>query len=129
MSYLEYDHDTGLPFKPAKPLKRTNEIIHSSVRLRSGLPGKGPGDKLDYHSKALEGWKCHGTQAPGGKDDVSVEYEKIAEGQKGIYWEFDDAKSGEKKVMQEAVLSRKEYELLRSILPSLEGRFLSVAPK
>ncbi|KAJ9605793.1 hypothetical protein H2200_009642 [Cladophialophora chaetospira] len=43
-------------------LRRTNETIHSSVRIRMGKDGRGYNDKGKYDSSALEGWVMHGTE-------------------------------------------------------------------
>ncbi|KIW30846.1 uncharacterized protein PV07_02539 [Cladophialophora immunda] len=43
-------------------LRRTNETIHSSVRIRMGKHGLGYNDKGAYDSQALEGWVMHGVE-------------------------------------------------------------------
>ncbi|EXJ87389.1 hypothetical protein A1O3_04348 [Capronia epimyces CBS 606.96] len=41
-------------------LRRTNETIHSSVRIRMGRSGLGYNDKGKYDSQALQGWELQG---------------------------------------------------------------------
>lgn len=43
-------------------LTRTNETIHSSVRIRMGRDGLGYNDKGKYDSQALQGWVMHGRE-------------------------------------------------------------------
>lgn len=43
-------------------LARTNETIHSSVRIRMGKDGLGYNDKGKYDSEALEGWVMYGME-------------------------------------------------------------------
>ncbi|KIX07996.1 uncharacterized protein Z518_02650 [Rhinocladiella mackenziei CBS 650.93] len=43
-------------------LARTNETIHSSVRIRMGKDGLGYNDKGKYDSQALQGWVMHGME-------------------------------------------------------------------
>lgn len=47
---------------PMPRLARTNETIHSSVRIRMGRDGLGYDDKGRYASEALQGWVMHGTE-------------------------------------------------------------------
>jgi hypothetical protein len=61
MDYNYYDHATGEEKVPKQPLVNTQERMHSSVRLRMGVPGKGLEDKGDYNPEAMDGWKVHGT--------------------------------------------------------------------
>jgi hypothetical protein len=51
------DTDHALP-----RLRRTNETIHSSVRIRMGKNGLGYNDKGKYDSEALQGWVMHGME-------------------------------------------------------------------
>ena len=119
--YLRYNHRTGEPWVPARPLVNTCERVHSSVRVRMGLPGPGIGNEGVYTSRALEGWDVKGTKKEE-LDDDHVKLETIREGQKSIYWE----KEG--KQLPEELLSELEYELLRTFLPTCEGKFLSITP-
>jgi hypothetical protein len=119
--YLRYNHSTGEPFVPAQPLVNTGERIHSSVRVRMGLPGPGIGNVGEYSSRALEGWNLKGTvKEEIGGDNVALE--TIQDGQKSIYWEKDG------KRIPEELLGQFEYELLQTFSPTLEGNFLTVAP-
>ena len=119
--YLRYNHSTGEPWVPAQPLVNTCERVHSSVRVRMGLPGPGIGNKRVYTSRALEGWDLKGTvKGELGHDNVKLE--TIREGQKSIYWEK------ESKRIPEDLLGPLEYELLRTFLPTCERKFLSITP-
>ena len=129
MAYNVYDHDTGREAVPKQPLRNTNESVHSSVRLRSGLPGKGAFDKDDYNPKALEGWTCPRRPAVGRASEPRRPRRALNEGQSRIYWEFAGKQGAERKTMPEAPLGTLELELLGRILPSIEEKFLSVQPK
>jgi hypothetical protein len=121
--YLRYNHRTGDPWDPPQPLVNTCERVHSSVRMRMGLPGPGIGNKGVYTSRALEGWDVKGTKKEElGGDDDDVQLETIQEGQKSIYWEKDGKK------LQEELLGPLEHELLKMFLTTSERKFLSVAP-
>ncbi|KIW19113.1 hypothetical protein PV08_03405 [Exophiala spinifera] len=48
--------------KPTPRLKRTNETVHASVRIRRGKHGYGYNDKGTYDPPALKGWVLHGTE-------------------------------------------------------------------
>jgi uncharacterized protein (DUF2235 family) len=123
MEYLRYDHATGEPYtNPDQPLVCTEEMMHASVRIRMGLPGLGFLDKGTYESRPMEGWNVKGCAALE-DDDSRVRLESINRGQENIYWE----KEGKK--LPEAPLGPLEYELLRTFLPSCEGKFLTIAPK
>jgi len=120
--YLRYNHSTGEPWVPAQPLVNTRERVHSSVRIRMGLPGPGIGDKGVYSSRALEGWDVKGVEKGKEIDDDHVNLEAIREGQKSIYWEKDG------KQLPEELLGPFEYKLLMTCLPSVAGKFLTIAP-
>lgn len=123
MEYLRYDHTTGEPYKnPEQPLENTGERMHSSVRMRMGLPGLGLWDKGIYESRPMEGWDVKGT-ATEELENGSVTLESIQKGQESIQWEKDG------KVLKEEVLGPLEFELLNTFLPSCEGKFLTIAPQ
>jgi hypothetical protein len=119
--YNRYDWKTGKEFQPLRPLQHTFEAIHPSVRLRMGLPGKGLEDLGDYIPESLDGWKVIG--AAGNPSSGAVNFSEIQKGQKDIHWQKGD------KVLPEAIISEIEYDLLKSIVPSVEGSFLSIIPK
>lgn len=139
MGYNVYDHMTGKEQVPLKPLVDTNEKMHASVRLRMGLPGKGLEDKGDYNPESLTGWKVHGLGGLGKEwDDAEIKHageagsagadgraalKRLQDGQGHIFWQ-----KGDKKMPEEAI-SNIEYDLLMSFLPTIEGRFLAIAPK
>ena len=129
MDYCALDHATGEPALPKRRLKNTNETVHSSVRLRMGIPGHDLADEGKYHPRALEQWTCRGVQpqAEAGGSRARVDVKEIRDGQKGVFWEYH-GRDGARKNMPEAPLGDVEYELLRSVVPSIEGRFLSVEP-
>ncbi|KIW08406.1 hypothetical protein, variant [Verruconis gallopava] len=121
MEYHPYDHNTGKEITSRK-LVNTCEKVHSSVRIRMGVPGLGLEDKGTYNPPALEGWKLSGTSAPApGRPPLSLQ--QILEGQKSIVWKKDDL------VMQEEPLSQLELDLLNQYVPKLEPDFLSIKPK
>lgn len=51
-----------MPKQALPRLARTNETIHSSVRIRMGKHGLGYNDKGKYDSEALQGWVMHGME-------------------------------------------------------------------
>jgi uncharacterized protein (DUF2235 family) len=59
-------HHVAEPFEDkhhALPrLMKTNETMHSSVRIRMGKNGLGYNDKGKYDSQALQGWVMHGME-------------------------------------------------------------------
>ncbi|KAK5055342.1 hypothetical protein LTR84_013092 [Exophiala bonariae] len=59
-------HRIGLAFGHSQHLRprlaRTEETIHSSVRIRMGKHGLGYDDKGTYDSQALQGWAMHGVE-------------------------------------------------------------------
>lgn len=123
MEYLRYDHSTGEPYQnPTRPLVNTCEKVHASVRIRMGIPGLGLQDKGIYESIPLEGWEVKG-MATKDDDDNHVTLQSINKGQESIYWEKDGKK------LPEDMLGPLEFELLRTFLPSIEGKFLTLAPK
>jgi len=121
MDYNYYDHATGKEKVPTQPLVNTQERMHSSVRLRMGVPGKGLEDKGDYNPEAMDGWKVHGTAPASAPGPVTLE--QIQEGQKGIYWQ-----NGNKK-MPEELLTKLEWELMMTFTPTIEAKFLNTVPK
>lgn len=123
--YNFYDHMTGREKKPLQPLVNTCEMIHPTVRLRLGLPGKGLWDKGQYDAVALHGWTCHGTRASSQSASGPLDLQQIQEGQKAIHW---DNTTQPGKRMPEALLGPIEYDLMCSIQPSIRDRFLSIAP-
>jgi uncharacterized protein (DUF2235 family) len=119
--YHPYDHDTGKEIKD-RQLENTCEKIHSSVRVRMGVPGKGLEDKGDYNPPSLEGWKLSGISPPApGEPKLSLD--QILEGQKKIVWSKGNL------TMQEEPLSQLEFDLLNEYVPKLEPDFLSIFPK
>lgn len=64
-AYTRMDPSTGRP--TSKPLRDTNEYIHSSVRARIELRGPGTEDRGVYDSKAMEDYvlKVSDSRAPG----------------------------------------------------------------
>jgi uncharacterized protein (DUF2235 family) len=120
MEYRPYDHATGKEFKDRK-LVNTCEKIHSSVRIRMGVPGKGLEDKGNYNPASLEGWSIEGTSTTG--QSQALGFQEILDGQEKIVWRKGDL------VMQEEPLSQLEYDLLNQFLPKLEPDFLSIVPK
>jgi hypothetical protein len=121
MEYHPYDPDTGKEITDRK-LINTGEKVHSSVRIRMGVPGKGLEDQGDYNPPSLEGWKLSGTTPPApGEPHLSLQ--QILDGQKKIAWQ----KGGLS--MQEEPLSQLEFDLLNQYLPKLEPDFLSIVPK
>ncbi|KAF1998536.1 hypothetical protein P154DRAFT_438948 [Amniculicola lignicola CBS 123094] len=121
-AYLRYDHYTGIPKIPHEELVNTYEKVHSSVRTRWGLKGKGH-DGKDYKSEALKGWKVEGVVESAAVDELGFTAEKIRKGQEGIAW-----RNG-KKVMKEDPIGDLEWELLRRFRPDIGGKFLSIAVK
>jgi len=120
--YLRYDHATGEPYaNPQRPLQNTCERVHSSVRIRMGLPGVGIGDKGTYTSRALDGWDVRGTAAAP-VDPNSVTLASINQGQQTIVWQNGA------KTMAEEPLGPLEFELLKRFMPTLEAPFLTIAP-
>ncbi|OCK78727.1 hypothetical protein K432DRAFT_356252 [Lepidopterella palustris CBS 459.81] len=122
--YVRYDHYTGEPRVPKEPLSHTFEKVHSSVRVRWGLKGKNASGG-DYSSKALKSWTLQGTAAAM-TDNAQVSLKQIQEGQQQIQWR-KPAPGGGDFVMPEDVMSDLEFDLMRSITPSLEAKFLSIA--
>jgi hypothetical protein len=57
--YHATDPQTGVNTKT--PLRQTNEYVHSSIRVRLALKGRGIGDHGVYDPKALKGWKLINT--------------------------------------------------------------------
>ncbi|KAF2117016.1 hypothetical protein BDV96DRAFT_644453 [Lophiotrema nucula] len=135
MSYVRYDHHTGVPKVPQEPLEETHEKVHSSVRIRWGLKGKNHENK-DYASPALKGWKVEGTAkdgvvnegtngrsgANGTSNGVGTSAERIRKSQAGIKW-----KNGAKEMPEEPV-SDLEWELILAFRPDIGQRFLSITP-
>lgn len=119
--YVRYDHHTGLPRVPEEKLVKTNEKVHSSVRIRWGHGGKDH-EKKDYASPALKGWKVEGTQKSGVNGTV-MDAQGVRNGQKNIVWRK------EQKSMQEEVVSDLEWELILGFKPDIGKDFLSIAPK
>ena len=120
MEYHPYDHETGKE-KSHEMLVNTHEKIHSSVRIRMGVPGRGLEDSGEYNPAALEGWRVTGTNASGGSQAASLQ--QIVEAQKSIVWRKGDL------AMPEEPLTELEYKLLNKFLPKLEPGFLSIVPK
>jgi hypothetical protein len=120
LDYNAYDHDTGKEKVPRTPLKTTNESIHASVRLRIGLGGKGPDDKGIYRPEPLAAWSVNGVEDKPRAGPVSLQ--EIQAAQKHIYWQVGADSS---KRLPEAVLSEREWSLLKSFSPSIESKFLS----
>jgi hypothetical protein len=82
------------------PCRLTQEHVHSSVRLRIGLHGKGLDDKGRYDPEALKGWKCKG----------------VTGHEADIYWEremSEDTDEDQPKRMPEDKLSDLERALLQ----------------
>ena len=120
--YSRYDHTTGKPYtNPAQPLVNTCERVHSSVRVRMGLPGVGIGDKGSYVSRALDGWEVVGAAAAPA-DPNAVSLASITQGQQAICWRNGD------KVLPEEPMGPLEFALLQRFMPTLEGPFLTIAP-
>jgi hypothetical protein len=122
MDYNAYDHATGKEMVPTTPLKSTNEVIHSSVRLRLGLHGKGLDDKGGYQPESLAGWSLSGVEKQPRSAPVSLK--DVQEAQKKIHWQLgrDDSK-----LLPESIMSEKEWDLLKSVSPDVESNFLSIA--
>lgn len=131
LEYNEYNWQTGKEFNPERPLTKTGETIHPSVRLRMGLPGKGLSDSGEYNPEALYGWTVVGTAA--GPINGPVTLEQIQQGQKSIEWrkKVTDAKTGQDKILYlpEAILSPIEFDLFMSVKPGITANFLSTVPK
>jgi len=124
--YVRYNHDTGFPYEPKQPLQQTYEKVHSSVRLRWGLKGTNPSGG-EYKSNALDKWQVSGTAAQPLQGGTTVSLQQIQQGQKSIQWR-KPASGGGYMVMQEDLLNPLEWELMNNFAPSLEAKFLSVAP-
>jgi hypothetical protein len=121
MEYHPYDHDTGKEIQD-RVLVNTCEKLHSSVRIRMGIPGKGLEDKGDYNPPSLDGWSVSGTSPPA-PGELKLSLDQILEGQKKIVWRKGDL------TMPEEPLSQLEFDLLNKYLPKLEPDFLSIVPK
>ncbi|KAL2432670.1 hypothetical protein ABEF95_014355 [Exophiala dermatitidis] len=91
-------------------LQRTNETIHSSVRIRMGRDGLGYNDKGKYDCDALQGWVMHGVETdpetpiaestPGsavGKM-TSVVWKKVVPAEKVVDVDVDASVDGGKRV-------------------------------
>ena len=120
MEYHPYDHKTGKEIKDKK-LINTCERVHSSVRVRMGVPGLGLEDKGEYNPAALEGWTVIGTRAV--NELQASTFEQVVEGQEKIVWKKEDL------LLPEEPLSKLEYDLLNTFSPKLEAGFLNIVPK
>jgi len=72
-TYYAIDPEDGS--ETNRPLRDTNEYIHSSVRTRIKLRGPGMEDKGKYHPEAMDDWKLV-VQYPDGSDEKPDVYWK-----------------------------------------------------
>jgi hypothetical protein len=137
--YTRYNHDTGEPYVPAQPLQDTREKIHSSVRIRCGIPGPLPRsgsdpDKGVYACPAFasksdikvnqQPWRLKGLPTtPVHTGNMSLD--EIHELQKKIQW----IKPGNPVVMVEDLISAREWNLLKKVSPDIADNFFKYGPK
>jgi hypothetical protein len=133
--YTRYNHDTGEPYVPAQPLQDTHEKIHSSVRIRCGIPGHIPAsgstpDAGVYTCPAFASksgglsWKLKGLPTtPVHTGQMSLD--EIHALQKNIQW----IKPGNPVVMVEDLISAREWNLLKKVSPDIADNFFKYGPK
>ena len=96
--YYRLDPETGEETR--KPLRGTNEYVHSSVRARFVMEGPGKGGRGIYTPPALKGWHL---DAQAGLDLPTP-----------WYWEREGESKGERIILPEAPLRRTERMLLET---------------
>ncbi|KAI9741729.1 MAG: hypothetical protein M1834_000115 [Cirrosporium novae-zelandiae] len=92
-----------------KPLQNTNESIHASVRIRTGLKGPGLEGKGEYNCRALKGWQPK-RERSSGKQGGDGEIGQVHLAQNQIKWTSLSSKIP--KEMPEDLLGEIELQLL-----------------
>ncbi|EXJ83380.1 hypothetical protein A1O1_07002 [Capronia coronata CBS 617.96] len=125
-------------------LKRTNETIHSSVRIRMGMEGLGYNDKGKYDCQALQGWVLYGRETepdtpiaqttPGAVGKMTgVVWKKTVVPDKVVDGGHDDNNLNKKKKTAKTTYVKgqkmHEFELVEEPLGLFEHRILQLWPE
>ena len=105
-------------------LENTNELIHSSVRARYGLPHLGIDDKGSYRPGSLKHWRLVEESAEDGVLANTEDHRSFA-------WLYDGSDSrfrSAQRILREDVLGEFELELLRQD-PAAYARVLESLPQ
>lgn len=129
--HFEIDRMTQKP--TGNRLQGTNEMIHSSVRIRMGKNGLGYNDKGRYDSSALEGWTMHGVET-NPDTPIALGLPGAVGKMTNVVWKKTIKTKDAKGNKEEEVLEMREDELsgferrLLNLWPELARDFEAVRP-